>query len=98
MQPERTYDRETGVPMSTLMPIGRYVLLQMLPETPASPLLVASLAPEGLTRRGTVLAVGGTCKYLRGGEAVIVRITTGKTIGTDQLVIHETACLATVIS
>lgn len=77
-------------------PIGRRVLLALLPEPPKSSLLITEgIAPEGLTRRATVVAAGERCKYVTPGDVVVVRTTTGKTVG-DHLVIEEQACVAIV--
>ena len=79
-----------------LQPLGRRVLLDLLPEPPKSTLLITEgLTPEGLTRRARVVAAGERCKYVQVGDIVVVRTTTGKTVGA-QLVIEEQACLATL--
>lgn len=93
---DETLERRRDMSNPILTPLGRRVLLTLLPEPPKSTIILdPGLTPEGLTRRGTVLAVGEKCQYVAVGDTVIVRISTGKTVG-DQMVIEEQAILATI--
>lgn len=79
-----------------MIPIGRHVIVTLLPEAPASTILYTEgLAPEKLTRRAVVKAVGSLCRHTVPQSVVIVRSNLGTQIGSD-LLLPESACLATV--
>lgn len=79
-----------------MTPLGRNVLLDLLPETPRSTLIYTEgLGAEGLVQRGVIRAVGPRCRYATVGQTVLCRITLGTKVG-DHLLLPETACLAEV--
>ena len=77
-----------------LTPFGPYLALALEPEPPASTVLEV-IQPEGLTRVGRVLAVGGLITDIPVGARVLCRPMTGMMVG-GSLVLHESAVLGLV--
>ena len=80
-----------------MTPIGRNALVALLPEPPKSTILYTEgIAPEGITRRAVVQAVGGLCEHVAVGDTVLVRTTLGVQLG-DLVLVPENACIAKVL-
>lgn len=79
-----------------MVPLGKNVLVSLLPEPPRSAILITDgIAPERITRRATVKATGALVQHVSRGETVLVRTTLGVQCG-NYLLVPEEACVATI--
>ena len=85
---------KTNLPTLPLKPFGHHVVLSLLPEPPKSERLIVQ-APASLTRRATVVSIGGLVQSVKVGETVLCRANMGSSWGDDDTVVMpETAILA----
>jgi hypothetical protein len=79
-----------------MKPIGRNVLVALLPPPPKSTILFTEgIGTGGITQRGIVKATGAKCQHVTVGDTVLVRTTLGVAIG-DLTLFPENACVARV--
>ena len=84
---------ERGVSMR---PIGRTVLVSMLPAPPKSTLIYTDgIGTDSITQRAKVVATGDKCQHVEVGDTVLVRTTLGVVVG-DLTLFPENACVARV--
>lgn len=82
-----------------MTPIGRHVVVRLLPEPPRSTIIhMDHLTPDAMNRRATVVSVGSTCRNVKPGETVVVRLAVGVAIDADGglYLVPEVACVATI--
>jgi co-chaperonin GroES (HSP10) len=77
----------------TFTPLLNHVLLRLEAEPEASSIIAVQKSVEGLTRFGTVTAVGPEVRDVKVGQRVLASITAGVEIQSKVIMVAEAAVL-----
>lgn len=76
-------------------PIGRTLLVRVLPAEGKSSIIEVVEQDDRLTHRAVAEVLGPKCRFVEPGKTYLVRTSLGVPLG-DRLLVPEVACLARV--